>query len=110
MSIASLERPPMRRLPAAPDGDERPPLLEEEPPFAGRAELNPWHPAFDVQLAADMDEFEDGEDLDEGIFSPRRAPVGIMPDRVPLLAQRGWPLFNLFPLNYALKFLVATAF
>ena len=74
MSIASRERPGVDRvLPADPRAAGLP-LFDDEPPFVGRPELNPWRPAFDTQLVAELDDFEgeleDGLELGENIPPP----------------------------------------
>ena len=93
MSIASLGRNPLLRLPAAPI-DERPPMIDTEPPLQGRPELDPWHPAFDTQLAADLADFEDEAELDEGVSPRYRVRVGIPPALVPPLDHQLMPMLH----------------
>ena len=100
MSIASRDRPGVTRVRSA----DSPaavgiPLLDDEPPFVGREELNPWHPSFDTQLLEDLEEFEegreDGPELDENTFPPPPgAGGGIVLARAPVLDPRHVPLVH----------------
>ena len=90
MSISSRERspPPLLSRPL----DDRPLMFGHEPPFCGRAELNPWHPAVGNQLAAELAERdEEGEEQDDGGIPRRRAQRGIPPAQVPALGPRLLP-------------------
>ena len=100
MSIASRERspPPLLNAPL----DDRPPLFEHEPPFFGRPELNPWNPAFDNQLAADLAEREDAdEEQDEDGIPRRRVQRGAPPAHFPALGHRLLPAVHALTANLA---------
>ena len=93
MSIASREQPLNRNLPAAVGDENRLPLFGDEPPFAGRPELNHWHPAFDLQLVADLDDFEEGQDeLGENNSPPPQGAAWNLLARAPVLDPRHMPL------------------
>ena len=68
ISIASIGRNPLIRVLAAPVNDDRPQLLDCEPPFQGRPELNPCHLPFDTQLADGLSDFDDEEEMRDGVF------------------------------------------
>ena len=87
MSLASRERSPLPLLNTPIDA--RPPLFGYELSFFGRPELNPWRPAFDIQLAAELAEREDEEDEHDEDGIPRRlVQRGIPPAQVPALGHR----------------------
>ena len=68
-------------------------MFEYEPPLFGRPELNPWHPAFDNRLAADLAEREEvDEGQDEGGIPRRRVQRGIPPAHGPVLDIRLMPV------------------
>ena len=97
MSIASRPRPGVVRVPPADPPAAVLPLFDDEPPFLGRPELNPWHPAFDSQLVADLDDFEeneDGQELDENTFPPPADAAGVVLARAPALDPRHFPLVH----------------
>ena len=71
------------------------PMYENDPPFFGRAELNPWHPAFDNQPAADLYEHEEEEEeQDEDGIPRRRVQRGIPPAQIPALGHRLWSVVH----------------
>ena len=98
MSIASRERPGVSRvLPDDPPAAGLP-LFDDEPPFVCRPELNPWRPAFDTQLVAELDDFEgaqeDGLELGGNIPTPPPDATGIVLARAPALDPRHFPLVH----------------
>ena len=72
-----------------PDEEKSEARFDLDPPFLCRGDLNRWRPAFDIQLANDVAEHEEGEDdMEEAGMHRRRVLRGIPPVHVPALDQR----------------------
>ena len=96
MSGPSRLRPSENREPLTADDLRADILVDEEPPFVGRQDLNPWHPAFAYQLFGEGSEAPGGVGDDEELDGPpiplRRAQRWMKLAPAPRLDVRLLPL------------------